>query len=550
MNASHRPLCPRPRLTLLTTAALAASLAACDGGGAGPSGAGSARPAPSAVAAGPVTVTILYTADENGWLLPEKKDGKNIGGASEMLGAWITNEHHCTGNKGTAKPCDKATTIALSGGDTFSGAPISHLFQGEPMAEAMAFMGYMGTALGNKDLDFGKAVFSKNKDVSRVAYLGANVKADKEVRELLMRPYLLVQREGAKIGVIGVASQATKGRAMPDRFFGIEFEGVEESLSKTVPEVWKAGADAIVVVAHECPDKLVPVFQKHADWKISFVGGANCSQGLDDRSTGTVMIAPDKRLRQYARAALTIDLSKPAKERVTKVDAKAVDVIDGPAVPEMTQLIEKWKKKVDAVLGEEIGFTEKGIEQSDAGEDLITRAWREQLGVDVALINKKGVEALPAGAITKASVFSMMPFDNSLMLVEVNGADLLDALENKEAVASGAVKEGKTWKVGDKPLDPAGTYKVATVEYLYFGGDGFQLQKADPEPTETGMDWRTPVIEWAQALKSSQKDPLEKRLKEPSPKKDEKKDEKGDKKDEKSDKKDEKKGDKKDEKQK
>ncbi|WP_245677805.1 hypothetical protein [Chondromyces crocatus] len=51
------------------------------------------------------------------------------------------------------------------------------------------------------------------------------------------------------------------------------------------------------------------------------------------------------------------------------------------------------------------------------------------------------------------------------------------------------------------------------MEYLYFGGDNFALQKAAPEPTETGMDWRTPVVEWLQQQKTSQKDPLEKKLK-------------------------------------
>ncbi|HSN99637.1 MAG TPA: hypothetical protein VLS89_15185, partial [Candidatus Nanopelagicales bacterium] len=48
-----------------------------------------------------------------------------------------------------------------------------------------------------------------------------------------------------------------------------------------------------------------------------------------------------------------------------------------------------------------------------------------------------------------------------------------------------------------------------------------------PEPTETGMDWRTPVIEWISTRKTTKDEPLEKKLAEPSPKKDDKgKDEK------------------------
>jgi 2',3'-cyclic-nucleotide 2'-phosphodiesterase (5'-nucleotidase family) len=268
-----------------------------------------------------------------------------------------------------------------------------------------------------------------------------------------------------------------------------------------------------VLIAHECPDKLAPIFQKHADWKISFVGGANCHKPLEDRSTGTIMIAPGSRLRQYARAVLKIDKSRPPRERVVGVDAKAVDVIDAQPDASLATFVAEWKKKVDTALGEEIGHTEKGLDARAAAEKLVARAWREQLKVDVALVNAKGVvQPAPAGPITKATVYTMMPYENSLLVVELTGADLLPALENKEAVFSGATLEGKAAKIGGKPLDPAAKYKLATVEYVYFGGDGFQLEKQAPEPGETGMDWRTPVIEWLVQQKTTKADPLEKKL--------------------------------------
>lgn len=507
------------RFALLASAALVASLgaAACEQPPPPSGGTTSAKPTGSAAApaAAPVTVTILYTADEDGSLIADKQDqARQRGGVAELLGAWVTNEGHCTGAPGTAKPCSSPKTLALSGGDSFTGPAVSTLFSGEPMAEAMNKIGYAAAALGNHDLDFGRLQFVKNKGLSKMAYVGANVKAtDPEMSDLNMPAFTLVERQGAKIGVIGLASPTTATRSMADRFRGLEFGAVEDALSKAVPEAWKAGADALVVIAHECPDKLAPVLKSHADWKISFVGGANCHQGLEDRSTGTIMIAPDGKLRQYARAVLTIDRSKPQKERVTKVEAKAIDVGGAAPEPSLATFVADWKKKVDTALGEEIGHTEKGLDAAAAAANLVTRAWREQLGADVAIVNAKGVDAVAAGPITKATVYSMMPYDNSLMLVEITGADLQKALENKAAIASGVTGEGKTAKINGKPIDPAAKYKVATVEYLYFGGDGFEFEKQDPEPTETGMDWRTPVLEWLGKQKSTKADPLEKKLK-------------------------------------
>nr|WP_050433429.1 hypothetical protein [Chondromyces crocatus] len=328
---------------LLASTALAAGVTAgCDQPAPQPSAATSAAPTSSAAVAAPVKVTLLYTADENGFVLPEKKDGKSVGGAAELLGAWLAKENHCTGPQGIAKPCDKEKTLVLSGGDSFSGSPISTVFHGDSMAEVMGALGYVATAFGNKDLDFGREQFAKNRDAAKLTYLGANVEVQNpEWKNLEMKPYLIVPREGAKIGVIGLTSPTNKARAMADRFYGLEFKPIEEALSATVPAVWKAGADAVVVIAHECPDQLKPMLEKHPDWKISFVGGANCAKSFDERAAGAVLMAPDKRLRQYARATLTIDLSKPQKERVTGVEAKAIDVVDAPAEPKVAELVDR-----------------------------------------------------------------------------------------------------------------------------------------------------------------------------------------------------------------
>ena len=495
-------------------AASAGALAACDPAPPPAGGATSARPATSAAAAPPVSVTVLYTADEAGWLLRGEDGGKPAGGAAELLGAWIANEKHCTGAPGTAKPCSAPSTIALSGGDSYTGPAISTLFSGEPMAEAMGKMGYAAAVLGNHDLDFGRAQLVKNRKLAKLDLVGANVKiTNPELSDIQMPAFVIVERKGVKVGVIGIASETTAARSMADRFHGIEFGAPEEALSKAVPEAWKAGADALVVISHECPEKLVPIFAKHADWKVSFVGGANCHKSFEDRSTGAIMIAPAGKLRQYARAELTIDRARPQGERVTAVAAKAVDVAGAAPDPALAASVAEWKKKVDAALGEAIGHTEKGLDQkADVGR-WVAGSWVDELKVDVAIVNAKGIaQSVPAGPITKATVYSVMPYDNSLMVMEVSGADLVKSLDNPEAVFAGAKKDGKSYKIGGKPLDPAAKYKVATVEYLYFGGDGFEFQKQDPAPKETGMDWRTPVIEWSVEQKSTKADPLEKKL--------------------------------------
>ena len=64
-----------------------------------------------------------------------------------------------------------------------------------------------------------------------------------------------------------------------------------------------------------------------------------------------------------------------------------------------------WKEKLDAALGEEIGWA--GVEIDKESAEIgrwITGAWRAELGTDVAIVNRRGIrQGLPRGPVTKAA---------------------------------------------------------------------------------------------------------------------------------------------------
>ncbi len=58
--------------------------------------------------------------------------------------------------------------------------------------------------------------------------------------------------------------------------------------AETAPsQAWTAGADAVVLIAHECPDKLVPILERHRDWNLSFVGSGHCHKVMIGRTRST-----------------------------------------------------------------------------------------------------------------------------------------------------------------------------------------------------------------------------------------------------------------------
>ncbi|MFY0568143.1 bifunctional metallophosphatase/5'-nucleotidase [Archangium lansingense] len=474
----------------------------------------------------PTTVTVLVTGSPNGQLVPTTpaEGEKPTIGAAELLGWWAAKEKHCPGQvKDGQAACKDASTLALTIGDAWNGPAISSFFYGETTSAVMGHMGFAASALGNHELDYGREQFQKNLRTSGFPFLAANLKVKDAAlaKDWDLPGFKVFDRQGLKIGVVGLTSPKTVSTAMAGRAEGLEVLPDEEALTSAVGEAQKAGADTVVVLADACPSDLQAVVSKHPEWKVSLVAGGRCPQPVNTKEGNTTYVSLGRGFDKYLRAAYTYDASKPEGEQVTGVELTTVDVTGGEGAPaadaDTAKMISDYKAKLDQALGEEIGFTKKALEKdSKQLASWVTTAIRQQLDTDAVVLNRKGFrEGLPAGKVTKGSVYSVLPFENSLMVVEVKGADLAKQLANPEAVYSGftSAGKGKFKDAKGKPLDAKKEYKVATVEYLYFGGDGFEFEKLDTEPGETGMSWQTPVIDWTKEQGTSEAKPLDKQIK-------------------------------------
>jgi 2',3'-cyclic-nucleotide 2'-phosphodiesterase/3'-nucleotidase len=143
-----------------------------------------------------------------------------------------------------------------------------------------------------------------------------------------------------------------------------------------------------------------------------------------------------------------------------------------------------------------------GLEDGDTPlGNFVADAVLESAGGDIAIINSGGIRApLPAGTVTVGDVFTVLPFDNTLLKVSMKGwqvRELFDFIARRIgkrgfAQISGAsfvVRNGRASdiQVSGRTLDSNRTYSVATIDFLYTGGDGFtQFEKAG-EAAPTGV---------------------------------------------------------------
>jgi 2',3'-cyclic-nucleotide 2'-phosphodiesterase (5'-nucleotidase family) len=238
-----------------------------------------------------------------------------------------------------------------------------------------------------------------------------------------------------------------------------------------------------------------------------------------ERVDGTAVAAPGWRLDHYVRVKLRIDPSAtgPRRAQVIADDLVPVAAPPGTAVksvdPAFDQRIAEWQSIVDRAFGEVIGFTATGFaRKSPELGRWVVRAWREQLSVDVAATTRGAIrQEIPPGPIQLATVYSVLPFENTLVVSTVPGEALAGLLERDRMIFAGVSRrpDGTFVLPSGAPLDPTARYTVATTDYLYLSEGRYRLKEVDPGADQTGTDWRTPVVAWTRKLASSEERPLE-----------------------------------------
>lgn len=155
----------------------------------------------------------------------------------------------------------------------------------------------------------------------------------------------------------------------------------------------------------------------------------------------------------------------------------------------MENLIAPYKaekeESMNVIIGESVETIEVGKPESKLtnliADILLTEARKYVADVDMAITNIGGIRRpLYKGNITIGDVFEILPFDNSLLVFEYKGEDLLalaDAIAAKggESIAGMTLtingEKAENVKINGEPIDSVRIYKVITTDYLSWGND-------------------------------------------------------------------------------
>lgn len=201
------------------------------------------------------------------------------------------------------------------------------------------------------------------------------------------------------------------------------------------------------------------------------------------------------------------------KKKVTWDNGKSERVLYTPEIaenPQMLSLLTPFQNKGKAQLEVKIGSVNGLLEgdrskvrfvQTNMGR-VILAAQIARTGADFGVMSGGGIrDSIEAGDITYKSVLKVQPFGNIVVYADMSGKEVVNYLT---AVAqmkpdSGAypqfanvsfvAKEGKLTdlKIKGEPVDPAKTYRMATLSFNATGGDGYPRIDNKPGYVNTGF---------------------------------------------------------------
>ena len=462
----------------------------------------------------------------------------------------------------------KKNVLTLHAGDAFSGTLYFNEFHGQADLALLNEIGFDAMVFGNHEFDLGSspeghqalADFVKG---AKFPFVDANTdfSADAKFTGLFtdlissepengkIYSGIVKEIDGEKVGIFGLTTEETLDIASPGK---VKFTNYIEEAKKAVAAFEGMGVNKIIALTHigynDNPNVDNDILLAKNVPGIDVIVGGHDHTKLDEPfvvDTNTVGEAKDATLivqaNEYVKFLGTLDVTFDGKGVVTEYGGELIDLGKVAEDKALVKLLAPYKAKINEVNNKEIGVkiseelanpraTETNLESVRSNEtalgNIITDGMlaKAQKYTDktvvMALQNGGGIRAaIPAGNITVGQVITVLPFGNTLALMDTTGAELKAAFEvslkNAPKENGGFLhiggaklqydssKEAGSRVVSIEYLDKATgkyvalednkTYTVATNAFTAKGGDGFDMfAKAYEEGrvTDLGLsDW-------------------------------------------------------------
>lgn len=205
---------------------------------------------------------------------------------------------------------------------------------------------------------------------------------------------------------------------------------------------------------------------------------------------------------------------------VVKYEASVIETSSSTVVKEdsiLAKQIAPYKSEMNKEMSQVLAVSERAMMKdmpegllgnfsADAVLKVSRSICKDSCAVDICVLNNGGLRApLPEGNITRYDVFSLMPFENEIILLTMNGdavKELLDFIANKGGMPVSGVRMKIQNQmavevfIGDMEFNPEKSYSVVTSDYLAYGGDNMTFFASASRKINLNKKIRDAIIEY------------------------------------------------------
>ncbi|EGT3615072.1 multifunctional 2',3'-cyclic-nucleotide 2'-phosphodiesterase/3'-nucleotidase/5'-nucleotidase [Clostridium perfringens] len=405
---------------------------------------------------------------------------------------------------------ENPNTVVVTGGDIYQGSAMSNLLKGEPVTAMLREIGLDFSAVGNHEFDWGYEYIPDWAKAGEFDFLASNI-YEKETGKPVewAKPYGVIEREGKKVGFIGLATPETAYKTKPDNVAHLEFKDPVEATKVWVDHLENVeNVDAIVVLSHlgseqnretgEITGEVVDIAEVPG---VDAIISAHSHQKVEGIVNGVPIVQAYKNGRNLGYVNLKFDY-KGDLAVSTKLDdiSKRKDTL--PVDKNMEDILAKYDAELAPIMNEKVADLSVDLPHDrDTGVTpmgaTVAETMRRIVNADIAITNGGGVRApLMAGTVTVGDMYTILPFDNTLVTMEMKGSDIIKVLEHgiePENFGWGQHAGVKVWYTpgaerGEKitsvrladgtKLEDDKYYTVVTNDFMAVGGDSYDFSAA------------------------------------------------------------------------
>ena len=442
-----------------------------------------------------------------------------------------------------------AEVILVDAGDYSQGEVYVSDTKGLDAVEMMNVTGYDVVTLGNHEFDYGYAQIKENMTKADFKILCANVYGE-DGTPIFDANYTYTTKSGVKIGFFGMETPEAQTKANPALIKGLKFDTDLKAVAEKQLEALKDD-DVVIALSHLGVDDSSKPYTSYdlynAAKGIDFIIDGHSHSVMTKGKNGEPIQSTGTKFANIG--VIVIDDASKKIESNSLYEIKEDTAKDAAVAAAAQKIIDRIDKEYGAVFAKsevELNGAKapNGNRDSETNNgDLITDAmlWKvmqnkEGLTVNedhvVAITNGGGIrDYIKVGNVTKKDIKTVLPFGNTVAVIYVTGAELLEALEastyslpvggfpqvcgisytistavaydaNAETYPSSTYYGPKTINrvsinsINGKEFKVDDTYAVVTNNFVADGGDTYYAFAAATSKFDTGMTLDVAVMEY------------------------------------------------------